>query len=250
MVESLNTFVDFVSDFPRPMSLENVSDKELARVLERRPVPGKELAKVLARGLECREIEVLGIDAYDFEHCIRCVCEGHAFFISVGVDDEVKFTRWTVKPYHQIGFFDRIRRRTYGDEFKRLLLAIDDTLRATPGVRDIRWFPDFDAPWNLNLRAASDSPITKPNSDRALSVVARLDQLSERISSRGASPVVIITMLVCTVVLELIHRRLGIILMASWFLTMVLCGIVIPIFVRQHAFSLWERSRKRESDRK
>jgi hypothetical protein len=71
---ALNTFANFLADFPYEAGWPEDSTKEL---------PGKDVAELLVDGLRRPGIDVNGVEAADYGHFIDCLCGGRAFKLAV-----------------------------------------------------------------------------------------------------------------------------------------------------------------------
>jgi len=159
MAETLNTFADFLADFPYEADWPNDSAKEL---------PGKDVSELLVNGLRKQGIDVDGVDAADYGHFIDCLCGGRPFTIVVSVDDPWEMKRWTVQCYPSEGLLTRLIHGSADFEFRQVLTAVHQALKGSDKVRDIRWFPAFDPPWSLDVRKAARTPLHPAANDKDL----------------------------------------------------------------------------------
>lgn len=130
MSERVNTFVDFRGEFPKTDPRE--------------AIPGEEVATLLVAGLEQRGFPIHKVEAVDYERIIECHSGDVLFGVHVWID-WLEMDRWEICCPSTIGLFGWLFGRKDHDEHKRLLQAIDEILRQTSGVRDIRWFVGFEA---------------------------------------------------------------------------------------------------------
>lgn len=137
MREQLNIFVDFCGDFPKTHPYEAMRDTAPEAI------PGKEVAALLATGLERRGLPVHNVEAVDFERIVYCSSGDLRFCVHVWVDWE-EMDRWEVCCPSTVGFIGWLFGRSDHYEHKLLLKAIDEILRQASGVRDIRWFPEYE----------------------------------------------------------------------------------------------------------
>lgn len=163
MAKSLNTFVDFVGDFHWPHSIDDL--------------PGKEVAELLAAGLKQRGIEVLRItdDRPDIGHYVKCAFGNQLFSVCATVDDWQRVGRWQLLtcPVDKSGRQDRSRSANRSEAFEGLLIAIDETLHASPQIRDIRWFPQFEEPRRLAKQTPDIGPVRDVGADHRGSRILR-----------------------------------------------------------------------------
>lgn len=137
MGEQLNWFADFLGDFPKPIRCDEPPEQ----------LPGRELAELIADGLRNRQFAVHSIETYDIEHVIRCSSGRREFRIHVWVDDISRIERWEVCCPSSSGWLARLLGRSDYEEHKRILEAIDDILKSSSRVHDIRWFRYYESPW-------------------------------------------------------------------------------------------------------
>jgi hypothetical protein len=161
MTVTLDTFADFLADFPYEAGWLEDSTKEL---------PGKDVSELLVNGLRKRGIDVNGVDAADYGHFIECISVGRSFTIVVSVDDPWEMKRWTVQCYPSDGLLTRLIHGYAGFEFRQVLTAVHQALKGSGKARDIRWFPDFDPPWCLDTRKAAPAPVHPTTEDKTLEV--------------------------------------------------------------------------------
>jgi len=146
MAETLNTFVDFLADFPYESGWVYDPTKDL---------PGKDLSELLVKGLRGYDIEVKAVDAVDYGHFITVLSGVRSFTILVTVDDVWEMRRWNVHchptqvvwPWHSCDI-----------EYRNLLSVLHQVLKKSSKVRDIRWFPGFEGPVYLDARKAAAFP--------------------------------------------------------------------------------------------
>jgi len=146
MRHTLNTFVDFHADFLKPTSMDD-------------PV-GRDLAELVAAELRQHGIEVHCVEDDQFAYLILCKSGEQACELYAGVDCLGEVDRWTliIRPRYQFRWpwqrppFDP-------EQFKRLLLAVDDVLKQSDRIGDIRWFESFDVPDVLERRVAYGGPV-------------------------------------------------------------------------------------------
>lgn len=129
MRDRLNTFVDFRGDFPKSDPMKEI--------------PGAEVAAMLVAGLSARGCPVRGLEAVDFEQIIDCDSGTVRFQVRVWIDWE-GMDRWEICIPPTVGCLGGLLGRSDREEHKRLLEVVDSILRSTDGVRDIRWFPNFE----------------------------------------------------------------------------------------------------------
>lgn len=216
----LNTFVDLLADFPKPSFPGEA--------------PGKELAETLARGLEKRGIQILNVEGPDIAHYVRCLCEDRQFDIMVTIDDVGRMNRWHVLPSFRVSLTDRIRGKDYGAAFEQLLFAIDETLKESNQIRDVRWFPAFDTPPYLDLQLPSDGPIRDPNLDKQAPMVIRADRFASSVFSRCASPIGCILMFSSFVVIGILAPKLLPIIALAYFIFLGVVGMLFPMLLSSY----------------
>ncbi len=153
MRERLNWFVDFRGDFPKPDPLEPL-----------RVLPGKEVATWLADGLKERRFTVHSFETYDIEHVICCSSGLRRFSVYVWVDDIQNMQRWEVCCPSNVSWLGRLFGRLDHDEHRMLLEAIDDILRGSSRVHDIRLFRDYESPWLRDKYPQYPGPVMRTGS--------------------------------------------------------------------------------------
>jgi hypothetical protein len=151
MPDCFNNFVDFIGDFPYDASW--VEDASV-------DPPGKELVAVLADGLRARGIELRNVEANGHGYIVECEFRYENFAISVTVDEPSEMKRWNVEcPY--VTWWAKVSSHPYQNAYRHLLKSIHQILTEHVGVRDVRWFPHYDSPENLNDHLADVAPIKR-----------------------------------------------------------------------------------------
>lgn len=150
MVESLNTFVDFMADFPYEPGWTESSAIAL---------PGKDVAALLADGLRMRGFAVQNVAAIDYGYFLDCLCDGRTFEISVTVDDPWEMRRWNVDCSSTTGFWAWLFGPSDHAAHRNLLMAIHNVLTGSNRISGVRWFPSFEPPGYLKNRNAHALPI-------------------------------------------------------------------------------------------
>jgi hypothetical protein len=109
----------------------------------------------------------------------------------VSIEISEKQERWTVQCCPpRPGFFDRLRGRWDPEPFERLLLAVDDVLKRSDRIRDIRWYPGFDVPEHLDMQVAyADPTLNHPLNERPNSSGDRLVTFGGRVLEWCWSPI-------------------------------------------------------------
>jgi hypothetical protein len=218
---SLNTFVDFVADFPEPGASDDL--------------PGKEVAEFLASGLQCRGIEAIRIadERPDIGRYVYCSFRDQHFAICVTFDNRERDGRWQLLPYpaDDRGRIDRRKRRNHSEAFETLLLAIHETLRQSPQVREVRWFPHFREPHYLAIQRPGDGPIRDPRAEQHWPFVLRLDRFLNDVSRLLVSPLVCLLVFVAATALAAIDFSWALVLVAVWLTAAALSGIVLRALV-------------------
>ena len=128
-MERLNIFTDFRGDFPKP-------------AIPDRP-PGAEVAALIANGLVRRQFAIAEVVETDIEWIIHCDSGSFRYRVFVWID-LVEMDRWEVCCPSPVGWLRRLFGASDHEEHKRILLALDAALREGPGVRDIRWFVEYE----------------------------------------------------------------------------------------------------------
>ena len=145
----VNTFADFLADFPYDAGWLSGSTED---------IPGKEVSEVLVSGLRKQGIEIERLDADVTGRSLFCLCEDRSFTIMVFVDDLFEMKRWNVQCSPSESLLTRLIHGRADSEFQQVLAAVDQALKESDRVRDIRWFPCFDPHDALDLRQAAPTP--------------------------------------------------------------------------------------------
>jgi hypothetical protein len=150
MAEALNTFVDFIADFPyEPGWTEN---RAVA-------LPGRDVAALLAGGLRERGFAIGKVEAIDYGYFLECQSDGRPFTISVTVDDPWHMRRWNVQCHSNTRWWARLIGKSDRAAHRSLLMAIHHVLSCSDRISAQRWFPSFEAPAYLRERNAHSSPL-------------------------------------------------------------------------------------------
>lgn len=147
MSERLNTFVDFHGEFPKTDPLKEI--------------PGAEVAAMIATGLRERGYSIASVEAVDFEQIITCESADVRFTLYVWIDWEL-MDRWEICIPSTTGCIGWLFGHTAREELRRLLEAVDKILRNAEGVRDIRWFREFEAACIRDRFKWYPGPISSP----------------------------------------------------------------------------------------
>lgn len=98
-------------------------------------------------------------ESADYEYVIGWKRDRCRFELHVGVDQFCEVDRWTVQAAAwPLGFLRWSLRKEDLDELAKLLQALDQILKESSRVRDVRWFPSYDAPGELERQAAYEGP--------------------------------------------------------------------------------------------
>jgi hypothetical protein len=150
MAEALNSFVDFIGDFPYQPGWTEDSAIGL---------PGKDVAALLANGLRERGFGVESVEAIDYGYFLNCQRDRRTFTISVTVDDPWHMRRWNVACPSTTRLWARIIGRSDHAAHRDVLLAIHDVLTTSNRISGLRWFPSFEPPDYLHDWNAHASPL-------------------------------------------------------------------------------------------
>jgi hypothetical protein len=150
MAEALNTFADFIGDFPYVPGW--TEDPKVA-------LPGKDVAALLANGLRKRGFTIGKFEAVDYGHFLDCESGGFTFEISVTVDDPWQMKRWTVQCPSTASWWTSITGQTDHAAHRNLLMAIHDVLSRSNRISDLRWFPSVEPADHLRDQDANSSPL-------------------------------------------------------------------------------------------
>lgn len=199
MGDVVHTFVDFHGDFPLPHSFPDISASEDS-------IPGRELAEYLAAELRLQDFAVTDPEPEDYEHLVRWKGARQEWLLHVGVDSfGEEMDRWTIIAGRtQLGFFQRSVRSSDLDELACLLGALDQALKQSPQICDVRWFPSYEPPGELERQPYYACPTSKQPAWRPETTqVYRLIALHQRVCDRCAPwcPRVVVGGIVAYVVL-------------------------------------------------
>lgn len=168
----LHNYVDMRADFHRPAAIDQPT--------------GGELAAILAAGIAQRDIRVTKTEAVDFANYVECEVGTSSIELMVGAEFlNGANDRWYVQPLAKRTFFGT--KEVSENDYRELLLALDDVLKNCDRVSDIRWYPSFDTPEYLALMPRSDGPIPEPsyfdNLHPLIWIYWRLNQIIEFLES-------------------------------------------------------------------
>ena len=88
MTQPLNTFADFLADFPYEPGW--TEDSSIG-------APGTDVAALLIKGLHDHGISIRSAGAMEYGHSIECLSQGDCFTIWISVDDPWEMRRWTIQ---------------------------------------------------------------------------------------------------------------------------------------------------------
>lgn len=236
----INTYVDFLSDFPFPESFSPDF------------VPGEEVAQFLAAGLDKQDVKVLGVEEQEpaLGREILCMCEGQRFSIRVSVDLWDDIGRWCLLTamLNKKGRAGPLCGQAELDALTRFLIKVNEVLRDSAAIRDIRWFPHFDTSEYLEIQEPGDGPIRDPEADSRLPFVLRFERLLENIPRQF-----IVFFIAVIIIVSLLNPNLGVTVVKVSIATLLVCIIVAPIFtstwVRHLARHRRKQRRAREASR-
>ncbi|MBN1909617.1 MAG: hypothetical protein JW818_07760 [Pirellulales bacterium] len=143
--EPLNTFTQVFADFPIP-------EDESA-------IPTRELADLLAIGLEKQRYEIVNIEWMDYEHVIEAHCEGVRYGIGVGLERLASPVPWNIMPR----LLDRLPKDRLYEVLRPLLFSIHEVISHCDHLHKIRWYPGYEDPDTLTLTPSSRTPLINPD---------------------------------------------------------------------------------------
>jgi hypothetical protein len=157
MLKIPHTFVDFHGDFPRPEPPTRSRDSK-------EKIPGRELAEFLVERLRAKGYAIEEPKSEDLGYLIKWRNKPYAFEINVWVDDLFQFDRWTLQTsWRRCGFWfsrSRIDQKSLKD-LKGLLETLDQILKDSDKIRDLRWFPSFEPPRELKRQVGYAGPTSE-----------------------------------------------------------------------------------------
>lgn len=164
MDEILNTYVAFRGDFTFPNSLLETA-------------PGEELADLLVEGLPDYGISAALCDEPDIAQYVDCIVDGVSLDLMVGgePDEIVGGILWFIMLTQTKRGWRKIDVEAERSACRTLLFAIDQILQGCRRIRDVRWYPQFDAFVDREWMLPSPGPVRDPELDEHLLSLFRLE---------------------------------------------------------------------------
>lgn len=150
MAKALNSFADFIADFPYDSAWMEDPTKDL---------PGKELTALLANGLRERDFEIQIVGPIGHGYVIECQSHLRSLTISITVDDPWEMRRWNVECTPGGPWWAPFTVHPDQTAHRKLVMAIHEILTESKRIWDVRWFPSYESPGNLRDRDADASPL-------------------------------------------------------------------------------------------
>jgi hypothetical protein len=152
MAEALNTFADFLGEFP--------SEPNWAEDPALEP-PGRHVTNLIVKRLRERGFDIQNVETVGYGYIIECESRSRPLTVSIWADDPWNVMRWNVECPHCGPWWARFTSHPDQYAHRRLVMAVHEILLEHQGIRDIRWFPAYDSPGNLKDRNADASPVPR-----------------------------------------------------------------------------------------
>jgi len=216
--QPLNTFIDLIGDFPKPIGHDDT--------------PGKELAELVADGLAQRGFSDLQVMDGDFGFYVICTQGNCQLEAMVTVDDCTDMQRWQIITNFRVPLLERVFRRPWPQIFEDFLFAIDNILHESDRVTSIRWYPYFETSDYLALQPHSEGPIRELSADKQLPLLIRMDRYLEWIFQRITSPIGIAVAFAIFISLGgTFSPTIAGVVALIFFVAVLLIGAVIPTII-------------------
>jgi uncharacterized membrane protein (DUF485 family) len=212
----LNMCVDFLGDFP--LFLDHL--------------PGEELAQLLTAGLAERGTEVLGVEKKrpDIGYCVGCLSKGRRFRVCVTARPWGDLVRWQLltQPATRRGPRS-LRGQADLDALAHLQHNLDETVRQSEAIWDVRWFARPEEPDHLDIQEPDTCPVRAPEADAKYPAI-----LHARRSFRAYAVLLAVAyyfVLPAFVAFGNVGEETAMFLALVAFGTILLYGLVIPWFL-------------------
>lgn len=228
----LHYYVTLRADFPRPESIEEPT--------------GADLAAILSAGLAQRNIKIAKTEAVDFANYVECELGSSSIELMVGAEllDDAN-DLWYIQPCAKRTYFGS--KKVSENDFRKLLIAVNDVLQNCERISEIRWFPSFDTPEYLALMPRSDGPIADPDYFDKLHPLIRVYWRLNQITGFVVSPIGVIGFFVLACILVFAIPQFGVHIVTVLFFSALAMMTVVPfilsIFVNREANRLGTSNR-------
>ena len=129
MAKALNTFADFIADFPYDSAW--MEDPTI-------DVPGKDLTALLVNGLRVRGFEIQSVEPIGNGSLVECKSHLRSLTISITVDDPWEMRRWNVECSPCGPWWVPFTVHPDKTAHRKLVMAIHEILTESNRIWDVR----------------------------------------------------------------------------------------------------------------